>query len=826
MKLVCPHQFIKKNSETFLCTHYCEDVAFEIETMTTAEFEQPDVKFVCCGTVQKMTQKEYVDFSKKYAHEYFTGGKFLKEKIQFPPFDHNLIVSQFAFRIMNILKDCDHHYVVLTHYDAVENLNFLHMSHLAAPSNHAPKSQYRILLFHPCRNTFVNIRFTEKKDDLSIRKEFLNGESDIIHLAAVNRGYLQKEDVNFVNVVAAPNFLKTKQSDICKDCNLLDSQILSSDQNTQRFFDNLLQHKINRISESSKKHYMNMLSQMMCFMATRDGLYAVPTLKADVNEKITTMILSSQQLRCVHNDSKKKIILGPLGSGKTVIALTHLQLYYERCVTKSVIYYVLWSDKTLLLNDVKRYAKKFKQNENGRIKITNAVEIAKEFHLSKLPTVSQLVALLLKKHRDVPFSFIGDEIDGEMFDIKESLSLKQMFETEHGLQMSFVVLFPQSLEKHRTYVSPNGEKEHGKYKFEETGMKVFYLSKAMRTSKKNFKFLLEFEKAISGLETIIKHPVRGSSSEDAILDSNKFVAKFGTEAAIGLNKANSTKEQPVHITEGNKNFEYPTDIDILAATSDDTNISDDYKTMTKLKCNSANLIGHNIQGERPIVVHLNHNQETYEHATVTLAIALKKICINRSGVKRLFFYHTENQMNTLKKIMTLLEIEYIAYGEQTNWECLENGNTIVKNLPKSGFYNLLTEINGCRGAEFSESVCFIDINDTKMRHVTLEGMSRTTDRLIIVSTQNVNNAEETNSPIGHIIKNLIPNYLNEMYVECVIDTDEESPYTERNVSEVKSMLYVNTMSLLYERFLKIARKINYEEKYSGQTDSRQAILKR
>lgn len=200
----------------------------------------------------------------------------------------------------------------------------------------------------------MNIRWTDTTEEATVRKEFSNGEADKKFLSIVHSAHLSKGNLTFVNVVAALNVSKTAHNDVCGDCLLLDGHVWSSGKRRQQFFYSLLQQTIAEPTKYSKEEYMNMLGQMMCFMATRNGLYAVPTAKEDVHEKIRTLILSSQQLRCLHNCSKKKIIIGSLGSGKTVLALAHLELYYRRYTTESVIYYVLWSDETLLLSELRK----------------------------------------------------------------------------------------------------------------------------------------------------------------------------------------------------------------------------------------------------------------------------------------------------------------------------------------------------------------------------------------------------------------------------------------------------------------------------------------
>lgn len=193
---------------------------------------------------------------------------------------------------------------------------------------------------------------------------------------------------------------------------------------------------------------------------------------------------------------------------------------------------------------------------------------------------------------------------------------------------------------------------------------------------------------------------------------------------------------------GNTMLEISPDIDVIAASSDDTDLSDKFKTVTKLKCNSAEIIGHNIKGEKPILIHVNHEQESEDYAILLLTVALKHIFLNRHDVKRLFFYHTEDQMAMWRKILTLLDMEHLLCSKQTKWKYERSDKTVVKNLAENDVYNLLTEIRSCRGAEFSESICAINVTDMKLRHITLEGMSRATNRLIIVSTRNINSALE------------------------------------------------------------------------------------
>lgn len=766
IKDILSHCSINRNPELSLYTHNSSMLSSEIARIASVDTDKSVIEIVSNGRVMVMTHCEYLAFSRNYVDEYFTKGRFLNDNIQCPPFVEGQKISGFAFKIMTILGEYKHRFAVFTHYNAMENLLFLKLNHLIPRVDEVPDSEHRILIFYPSNNTFVNIRYTETSYESSLRNEFQNGEKDLKLLAAVNRNYLSNGNLKFVNVVAAPNFQKNVDSDVCKDCQLLDASILSSDKRTRNFFYNLLDGK--EPNERSQNQYLDMLGQMMCFMSMRN--VTLPTLIGGADEKIRTLMLSTQQLSCLYHDSTKKIIIGPYGSGKAILAVQHLHLFYQRLKKESVLYYVLWSDNLLLLNDIKILSKEIQDQAKGCIKVMTIVEIAKEFDICGFPTVSQLLGKILEQHGDV--WLIGDEVDGEMFDLKESLSLKEMFETDQRLQNSAVALFMRPLEKRRAVISPKIDVRY-KHKYEETGMTVFRLNKVMRLSKNIYNFLSALEKRIA---------------EHSDHDSPEISIESLSVASTPENKRRKADKNPQSLQmEDDFISTIPSGI---GDTLYDKNVSS---------------IGHNIEGEKPTLIHPEHKDETEEHVIVLLAIALKHTLFT-SFKKRLFLYHTPAQMNMFKKILMLLKHEYFVYGDQTEWKIVRSDNTIVKSLPD--VYTILTDINGCRGAEFSECICAIDVNDERVPQLTLEAMSRARSSLTIVSTFNVNSTKENHSPVGNIIRQLLPEYLNEVSVKCLNSSlDTEEPYY---TNHAKSILNVNIRSWEYKELLGNARWIKYD----------------
>lgn len=158
---------------------------------------------------------------------------------------------------------------------------------------------------------------------------------------------------------------------------------------------------------------------------------------------------------------------------------------------------------------------------NVTVCIKDIVELAKELEMAKVPKPSQLLASLVKSHVGEILHLIIDELDGECMDRKESLSLKEYFDTEVTVRNSILVFFPQSIEKHREFVSNQGITQHDKYKFKETGMKIFQLNRAMRTSKTIFQFLRAFENRLTEEKMIMKHPIPENKQQQVTtLDDN------------------------------------------------------------------------------------------------------------------------------------------------------------------------------------------------------------------------------------------------------------------------------------------------------------------
>ncbi|XP_057299033.1 uncharacterized protein LOC130629724 [Hydractinia symbiolongicarpus] len=810
-------------------THNSSVISKHIKSILKKETKEADVEFICGGSLQRMSAKEYEEYEKDYSCRYFTiNGKCMEEPLQFPPPICNQTSSVFAQNIKNVILKLKYQlFTIFTHYDTKDHIQFLKLNEEFSLNNTVSNDNRILLVFF---NTIINIRYTDATNAIDIQDEFKAGETDLKELSIINRKCFKHGNWTVINVVAAPNFEITQDAEVCINCNLLCKKTLSKERIIRDFFSNILKKEQKKNNyDNSKEQYITTVSKIMCFMATRKALYSVPSLSDNIHDQVSSLILTIQQLRILYSSYRKKIITGPLGSGKTVLALSHMELAYEHSENNSAIYYVVWDDKTLLKQDVINHAKRFKCKKNVEVIVTDIVELAKNLKMQKVPTPSQLFKSLVKKHGDKKLHFIIDEFNGEMLGIEEALSLKQYFKMEARLADSYIVFLPQSIEKHRSFVSHETITKHEKYKYEETGLEFFKLDRAMRTSASIFQFLKAFEIKASEKNTVIKLPVQEASQKN----NTPVVWQKETSPL----KQEDQEQLPIRqdlsqdVTNGNRlldkgvnnNFEDPIDIDRVAATIQDEHLSEDVRTEINFQFNSAAFIGHNIKGTKPLLIHPESNELKEEELIAMITLVLQHLSLHYN-TKRLFIYNTFHQMTIFYRLLTLLDLDFFQYDEYTDWKIFKE-NEEISNLLQYSSYNILTTPEGCRGVEASESICLIENNDRTLKHLTLESMSRATQNLIIVSTSNINQSKLDFST-GHIIKELLPVYLIENLVTHSKDLNTDRPYTYSNENNINKVVFnINTQSWQFKELMKNIKHINHPQAAPVITNVRKIIFK-
>lgn len=810
----CAHHYDNNVNGIYLLTHNSVSLSQQINQILQTEGVTSQVEIICNEKYEVMTRSDYKEFANGYIGRYFTrGNSSLQKSVQFPPLMRDQKVSVFAHKIKNALTGSKYdHSTIFTNYNTNEHLKFLNSQ--SGICFEQASCTNRILLL--CDNIIINIRYTDATDAETIQDEYKKGENDLLQLAIIKQSIVRDKMV-LVSVVAAPKLEKDIHMNICVDCKLLWKNVYESNQ-FQYFFLNMLGKKLG--GRTYKEPHISMMSQIMCFMAMRQVGYKVPVISEDdVHEQIKSVMLSEEQLYFLYVESKKKIITGPLGSGKTILAQCHLKDLYDRCESECIIYYVIWNDKSLLLKDVSDLKETFDRKDNVTVEIKNIVELSREMKLSKLPKISQLLALVIKKHSSIQVHLIADEIDGEMFDTSEASALKQYFETEKNVRDSVVVLFPQSIEKHRILEYDGNKIIHNTYEYEKTGMTVLKLNLAMRTSELIFRFLKAFEEKITANTTETNLP--DLKSKGHATDSGKIIPtqQDSEEGGEDEDEGEVEVEEKIVADMEEKLFESLLDIDIVIATLDDTKCSADVKATLKVEFNTAKELGHKVQGKKPCFIHLKETPETEADLVVTLAIVLKKTWLDKK-LKRLLIHKSDDQKRIFHRLLRLLEKDYFYYDSSTQWRIMDSHDSSVNALPEDGFYNMLTNPEGCRGDEAAECISIIDLNDTKLTHLTLESLSRVTENLIMISTSHINSKSIQKCSTGYILKKLLAaDYLREMCV--TFNPNMVEPCSERN-----GVFEVNNNHLEYKNMKTTLESIvNYPKRLSEVINAEEFIFK-
>lgn len=368
----------------------------------------------------------------------------------------------------------------------------------------------------------------------------------------------------------------------------------------------------------------------------------------------------------------------------------------------------------------------------------------------------------------------------------------------------------------------------------------------MRTSKSIFQFLKAFEDKASEGKTAIKLPDQKALKNDnamvTVKTFRKYLRKFFSSKKVTPQiqqdeqlseqqhqhqPQQQSLQQQSEVTTHDKSFvekdteetfEPLIDIDVVASTiQGEDYLSEDVRTDLTFNFNSADLIGHNIKGTKQLLIHLETKKLKEEELIAMFTLVLEDICLHYDA-KRLFIYNTFYQMTLFHRLLKLLKIEFFHYDESTNWSVLSSDGE-NHSLSYRSSYNMLTTPEGIRGTEATECICIIENDDYTLKHITLEGMSRATQNLIVISTSNILRS-------GHILRELLSEYLMECLVTNYNDVDKELPYTKSTTSVNKIIFNINTQSWQYQEMLQDVQQFYHPKTTPKITNVHELILKK
>ncbi|XP_057299780.1 uncharacterized protein LOC130630333 isoform X1 [Hydractinia symbiolongicarpus] len=791
-------------------SHFSVEVCEAIEDYIDELVLPREIWYNCGGGLKsKVSYQEWLKVSKSYTKDYYghPTENTIRNVLIFPPyyvmrdkFSKLLHWSKVFLKGAAALGGGVG--AVLWHYDAISHLKFMQLSDLKGLiSDHSIDYRKRILLICPSPLMIFNIRYTDEKDVSSINEEIRNGDEDIKHLAVILNNSVVKSPTTFANVVAAPNFIKQTDHLSCAHCHIMDVLNLTDEEASVRYLNDLVT-KISKSSvedhrSTSQDSFMMILSSITAFMATRQAFShgnsksTVPSLNHGGKEQVKSMfVLTPDQLKVIHSEETKKIVLGNFGSGKTLVGVYQLQALLELATKETVIYYISWSDTSPLTTDVKRFLFSILQLEVsceddiaeyfhvGKVSVyvKRIDELSQMFGLLYIPSLSYLLDLLLEKHYDVIVHLIIDEFDGESLDMQEAVAIRERLESDQ-MTRSCILLLPHSLEKRRTFVNYGEKQQHQKYNYKITGMKVFELKKCMRITRNICEILKVFQEEACQKISIIKHQELPAINSKETTEKN--VPGAMKKKSVGRpsipqppSTVTETQEPETKPTEKEILYERTMEIDYIASKIDTSHFSGNIKTETSYVYRNFKIIGHNIDGQLPLSINIKFSSKEYHEGVAVLSLALKAYCFKEDCV-RLILVESEYHQSIIEKALRVLSINYLSCALHTNWKIVDNDNKIISVLPSH--YTLITNHQGCRGLEAEEVIVCVDGND-ELRHVVVENSSRATSRLVFICL------DESTEDVEDNVEGTVQNTLHRLQMEQKIDSIKVETYLDEYTS--------------------------------------------
>ncbi|XP_057296844.1 uncharacterized protein LOC130625760 [Hydractinia symbiolongicarpus] len=751
-----PHLHTSSNDsggEVTVLTHGYDSMIDFMETLKQLKEIECMVKYIVNGGNHIMSRslEEWHQLCWKYIITYFGLGSMshIRETIQFPPYRRGCKISELAYLFKKAFLE---KVGILTGYNTKEHLMFLNCDeNLRQSIGKLENHEKRILIVYPTPLVFFNVRYTDATKYDDVISEIERGENDIKSLIFINKKIIKDENTAFVNVIAAPNLEKSTSLLMCNKCHLLDGEVLRNVNSLIKRFKMILENLNYNGNKwnAEKVTFLKVLGNIFGFMATRKSIRRyVPAFKAQPAEQVRSLMLNVEQLKVLHSDKRKKIILGGFGSGKSLIALYQMEHLNESAEKKTSIFYVYWDANSLMVHDVRKFVETLPKNELSVIYVFNVKDLSEHLKLTAIPSLAQLILELLHNYPGTVIHVFVDEYDAEQLNLFEARKLNSVLKMAK-LEEACITILPHSLSKNRTYVSKRTEKPHGNYQFKATGMEIFELTRCMRTTQRIFQLTNAVEKMIGEEKTVFYQPkIAVNDYDDYSVNASKsplnatkgrrevivparldFVGSDTMSGMTNLHK-NVLKKSSSNINRFN--FHIPKDIDVVSASVSSMPVDKSTKTVTQYAYPETISVGHNIIGNMPTCLTFSVHSPSHFHEMITKLSIIIGESFFKENMSKLVICNTPLHYFVMKNALKLMDINFIDYIEYSGWQLKDaDENVVISPLQKRCMLRL-TDYTGSRGDEADQVVVCIEPSACRLKHLTLECMNRSHCDLILI----------------------------------------------------------------------------------------------
>lgn len=199
-----------------------------------------------------------------------------------------------------------------------------------------------------------------------IKEQLADCRTDVLRLSHIHGHKLKEEELKLVGMVACPtvgreqlkNILPFQFADVndkLYESLFICSEDLHSKTNWWDAFLVEIQGRFGRNQKTESGFLKEMIGLHMASIASmKEGL---PCLSSETIQQLDTVILNDQQLTCLKSINKKKLVIGPFGSGKTLLAQGSVKKIIETLTMQeepSTVFYITCDEYSIVDRHVQK----------------------------------------------------------------------------------------------------------------------------------------------------------------------------------------------------------------------------------------------------------------------------------------------------------------------------------------------------------------------------------------------------------------------------------------------------------------------------------------
>uniref|UniRef100_A0A7M5V215 Uncharacterized protein n=1 Tax=Clytia hemisphaerica TaxID=252671 RepID=A0A7M5V215_9CNID len=577
------------------------------------------------------------------------------------------------------------------------------------------------MIFYPAEIPAIFLITLPENMEEKIQHVMVRANENAKAFLSINDDLLKDGEVVLINVVAA---LYHKREDInCKDCKEL--MMFKDDLETgcsEWWEDFKIQWKEgNRNSNVNKTTVLKTAFRSVVMSASVDVRF--PRLFAGGSEIIVKRVLTEDQRNALEDASKRKIIAGPYGSGKSVIVNQAIQKFSKK--EDFTVFYINFEEYSLL----NVLMKKMCQTDGAEFNCV--VDLSPQSGSGEMLSLNDCLNYISTKYNsgnDKIYAVI-DEYDSEDMSTEDAEALNTLFNSTVSDQLH-VLLAIQSCQKHRVFEEIQPTKEYSSSSLDELNFTKFELQRTMRFSSKIGDAIKESLIMTEKKQAVYTLP--SNEEKIAISSENQAVASSKVQPTVTFDpQVIQSVESPNHPHQ--EAIKAPTlKLDALCKLSNGPSDSKS-KIISTFHYPTDFLDGSGVEGDIPYLLRLDAVNDVEKFAYFLTSFVKKK----RKPNKWMFICNSIELLPLARCALGNSDVRFVEYTDNIKGKhapSTETKETIIGKW-QNDVEALLVDCRGCRGMDCDEVLVLWNEEDIHSRHMFGEALSRARTKLSIVTVK-------------------------------------------------------------------------------------------